>query len=515
MPSEIIQTRDLCIKNAESLLDVADRELDKGVDHICFHLALLALEEIGKAVLITIGHIASVAGKEKNGLNRIDDHIKKIFWALWGEALMKESLIREEIEQSKWMATTLHNDRLSYLYTDPSNPIDPKDKIKKGVAENLIKLTKARLKLEELKKIEENISSEDIEKLKWFLEATEDIDKRKFIFGSKSLNKLSELRNGKQWIQWIKDFFDKKEKEMHELVVREIERKKPKSDEAFEPKYEMQIRIQSQSHTIRNNAFQKWNEGIKDTKLYKVNKKDMSNFAKSELLVRFTFPKILSIHNLWDHGFFMAKNFVTALNIATKGLFWWNLPKDIESYFEYVHDLEADKGGSVGIGMVKGKRLKIDWNEMRLVLKQENMNLVSIVFGYLMRENEKLKKFLISYALGLTMLSKNDIHLRLEANAFEEFFKSFKEVLIANGDWDGKTDLKKVAKNYLDKNSSFEKLEETIKLGLDLDLRGNKVPKITLTEVIAMKLYCDTYMHLKAVEYFNEQQKRKRPKKSQ
>ena len=78
--SEIQKIREQCLANAESMLVVAQRELNKNVDHICFHLALLALEEIGKAILVTIGFTVSIAGKERGGLViALDDHIKKIF----------------------------------------------------------------------------------------------------------------------------------------------------------------------------------------------------------------------------------------------------------------------------------------------------------------------------------------------------------------------------------------------------------------------------------------------------
>jgi AbiV family abortive infection protein len=78
-----------CIANAEQLLVVAERELSKGVDHICFHLALLALEEIGKAILATASFAVSQARKDSDHLaTSFDDHVKKIFWALWGAMLI-------------------------------------------------------------------------------------------------------------------------------------------------------------------------------------------------------------------------------------------------------------------------------------------------------------------------------------------------------------------------------------------------------------------------------------------
>ena len=51
---QLKMTREICLANAEAFLSVAEREMDRGVDHVCYHLALLAMEEIGKSLLATI-----------------------------------------------------------------------------------------------------------------------------------------------------------------------------------------------------------------------------------------------------------------------------------------------------------------------------------------------------------------------------------------------------------------------------------------------------------------------------
>lgn len=429
--SEIQKIKDACLANAESLLSVAEREVAKDADHICFHLAILALEEIGKSILVTVSFTVSITGKENGGLEvAMDDHVKKIFWALWGGSFRDNMFTKEQIEQNRGLATNLHDKRLSYLYTNPNNLTDPANRIQKGEAEKLIKLTRARLELEKLNKITENFEDEDVQNLTWFFNATDDVDKRKFIFGSASIRKLEEVQNGKNWIKWIRDIFQKNEDEMKKLAEQEIKRQKPSKKEAFEPKYKMRVKIQSQSHSIRNNAFQKWNAGIENIKIYKSNKKDISKFAKSELLVDFLFPKAIPINGLWNHGFFMSKTFVIALNIATKGLFWWNVPKDIEKYFDEVTDLEADKNGNIKIGMAIGKRLSINWDEAKMTLNKKEMGQVSMIFAFLMRKHKKMENFLKGYATGMVLFSKIDIHLRLEVNAFDEFLSLLRKHLL-------------------------------------------------------------------------------------
>ena len=504
METEGIQKiREKCLSNAEGMLAVAERELNRGVDHICFHLALLALEEIGKAILVTIGFTVSVAERERGGLVvALDDHIKKIFWALWGGMFRDNRFTKEQIEESRGLATSLHERRLFYLYTDPNNPTNPGDRIEMGEAENLVKLVRARLDLEKATHIADKFEQEDIDNLKWFFKATEDPDKRKVIFGGPSIKKLEEVQNGKEWISWLRGVFQKNEEEMHALAEKEIRRQEPSEKEQFEPKYKMRVRIQSQSHSIRNNAFRTWNERVRNIKIYKSDRKETRQFAKSEMLLDFIFPKAIPIHGLWDHGFSMAKTFTSALNIATKGLFWWNIPKDIEKYYEEITDLEANKNENIKIRIAVDKRLALNWDEAKMVLDEGEMGRVSMIFAFLMREHKKLESFLKIYAFALTVFGKVDIHLRLEPNAFEEFFKAFKCAFAIFCDWDEKGDLKEAAHKQFAKLGDFTELDKTVQMGLDMNLERGKVPRITLTEVIAIKLYIDVYINMKASEYF-------------
>jgi len=495
--------KEKCLANAECTLSVAERELKNGVDHICYHLALLGLEEIGKAILITTVYAATVAEKEAEGLRvAMDDHVKKIFWALWGGVLRGGQFTEAQIEETRGLASTLHENRKLYLYTNPNEPVDPAEKIRDGEAEALIQLTRARLELEKQRPIVETFEPKDAENLKWFVIATEDMDKRRFIFGGESIKKLEELGDGKEWISWVKGVFAQNEEEMKKLAEREMQRQKPSPEEAEVPKYKIRIRIQSQSHTIRSTAFQKWNEGVEFIKVYKADKKILSSFAKSEILIDLIFPKSIPIHGLWDFAFFKAKLFIISLNVATKGTFWWNVPKDIEKFFEEVTDLEADKKERIKIGLSIGKRLSIDWDSARLVLDEESMSRVSIIFGFLLREHKKMESFLRAYAQAMTLFSKIDIHLRLEINAFEEFFKAMKEAFLALGDWDGESDFKEAVKKQFSKLSDLKELEQTIQLGIDLSPTTAARSAITLTEVAAMKLYCDFYIQIKANEYF-------------
>ena len=89
----------------------------------------------------------------------------------------------------------------------------------------------------------------------------------------------------------------------------------------------------------------------------------------------------------------------------------------------------------------------------------------------------------------------------METNAFEEFFKSFLRALELFGDWDLASDLKEAIHKLFARLDNFDELDRTIQLGLDIDPEKKTASAITLTDVAAIKLYCDVYLRLKASEH--------------
>ena len=147
-----------------------------------------------------------------------------------------------------------------------------------------------------------------------------------------------------------------------------------------------------------------------------------------------------------------------------------------------------------------GKKLALAWDGQNMVLDEAEMQRVMVVYPFLMRENKILEEFMKTYAFALTIFAKIDIHFRVEPNAFNEFFKAFKAALTALGDWDGKSDLKQAILNQFKgvSEAGAKELGAMIQTGIDFDPALGNPPNITLTEIAAMKLYCDVYIQLKA-----------------
>jgi AbiV family abortive infection protein len=507
-----LKAREACLANAEVLLKLAEENSGKGVDHIAFHLGLLALEEIGKAILVTVGFaIAASETNHEGPVGSLDDHIKKIFWALWTGILFRASKYTvKDIEDVKGLANMLHGKRLEYLYTDPENPLLPLERQAGEDVKKLIAITRPRLEMEKANKIVAEFSEEEQKELNWFFTSLEDPEKRKQIFSGPSIQKLAEVQGGKAWISWLYNLYKENQEEMRQYAEAEIKRQRPPEGERMEPKYKVRIKVQSQSHSIRDNAFDDWNKGVEATKIYVAKKKERSNFAKSEIYIDFTIPKGISPADVYDHGFFLSKSLVNSINIATKGLFWWDLPKEIEKYYETIIDLEAtkeSKGGEVGVVITTGKRLKMDWDKERLVLKKEDIGEIMFINAFLMFENQHMEEFMKAYSMGITLLSKTDIHLRLESNAFDEFYKALKEAFLALGDWDEKNDFDAEFLSYFKREfPGFTDTEKIISFAKKLRDNPQVPHNITQTEAMQMKWYCDVYIHLKAANYFKKRQ---------
>jgi AbiV family abortive infection protein len=264
---EITPAIQACLANAERLIEVAKVSSRPGTYHIAYHLAALALEEIGKSSMVFMSAINPRPTEEADQVGPIkwiDDHERKLFWAIW---LPRSGSLRDwkTIPESLEIARRIHEKRLQTLYVDPTKPT--LETVSEQEAMRLVSLADAVLNMERLKEFKE-LDNERKAELQWFFAALDNPDLRRMIFSKGSLDKQAEFGDDfGEWMKWLHQQFDEAARESVELTNREMRRVPPEGDAGWKDKFEIKIRLKSWSHSIRSNQLKHWNTGIDKIKL--------------------------------------------------------------------------------------------------------------------------------------------------------------------------------------------------------------------------------------------------------
>jgi AbiV family abortive infection protein len=415
IPEEVENLSRASLSHARDLLRGAHRLRDESLPHLAFHLATLALEEIGKAELLVVGYLAGRREDAWPG-KHANDHVKKLFWAIWGPTLGKELPTKHQIESLQGLARGLHETRMRGMYaaTESDDFYVPKQVVAAEELEQLLELVESRLGMEE-GRTHAPLTEEGKKDYLFFMNATEDVEKRRLIFGRSSMEQLVELGRPRAWIRWLREQFEEADAMSRAAAERELKRLEPDETEADEPKWKLTIRIFSDSHSIRPETLNAFNERFSWLKLYPVDKK------KDQLLLELTFPRRVSIHTLWWVGLVAARSFVTALNVGSMGYFWWYLPEQVSHYYEKLIDLESNSKLEIG----RSPALRIGWPKNALT--EDDLARTLLCFSMMPRPDKREDHPPFDhYATGLALMSKSDIHLQFEPQAFGEFYESLK-----------------------------------------------------------------------------------------
>lgn len=484
--SETLAAQQACIDHSRDLLNAATAVLAQGHPHIAYHLAALALEELGRRELLGVQALAQRKDVPPAWpLRQSESHVHKLFWAFFGGSFGFREITKESLEQMRGFAEHVHSKRLGGLYVNvsPEGIGIPAKSIGEDETQSLINLVNSRLKIATAEKPRESIPVEELEAQSWFLEIADDQERRRVVFSKRSMEKLAEFKNAREWVNWLRDEFAKAEEEGRAALQEELNRKRPiKGNE--KKKWKIRIRIFSDSHSIRPKTLNKWNETVDWIKLIPVSNK------KDQLLVEFILLDNIPIQELWHFGWGLARHFVTALNIGTMGFFWWRLPQQISRYYESLEDLEKKSQ----IVIERNPRLKVDWGANR-VLTEADLGKVSEVFAALPSHHNREDHGPYNYYIGgLTFLAINDIHWQCEINAFGNFLNSLQEMMLSTGQWARQTSFVETFSAFLD--MMWPELDERDKY-IDLIQQFPKVDPhklgITLKEASFMKLFCDAY----------------------
>jgi AbiV family abortive infection protein len=495
-----------CLQNAERLVQSAKAVMKlPDSSHIAYHLAVLALEEIGKSTLIFQDSLDpkplphDPAGEPRSPLDWLEDHERKLFWAIWLPVLDVNPDWRT-IPECMELAKEMHIKRLHSLYFHPSFP-EAQRQITPDETRRLIDLATVRLDMERMKKYRE-LNVEDKANLQWFFAATAHPQIKTWIFSKGSLEKQAEFANERVgWIKWLRSVIEESERAAAELAKKEMVRVKPEGDDRYIDKWSFKIRLKSWSHSIRANQLTKWNDGVDKIKLFTTD-------DRNELIVQFTMPKSIMFQDIWSAGMQNCMIFVTALNIATFGFFWWYVPTFISRFHETIIDLDSNNG----IDLDRVPQLKIQWPHQALKEEQLLQHL-TIVFGFVAGANDPQREAYSRYFRALAMLAKNDIFFQFEHHLVDEFISSFEMALQAYSDWNGNPSaFDEVVTTLFKEMNGGEQLLKMIPdmRSVAADVRARKVARpITLEDVAKSKIIFDAYIVMKAAEFAREEIKKR------
>jgi AbiV family abortive infection protein len=479
-----IEAMRACVRHARDLLESARAVHTAGHPNIAFHLALLALEELGRRELIGLQRVAESSGKERPWQKHAFAHAKKIFWCFFGMEFISGHLEKGRLDALKQLSETLHEQRMAGLYVDyqDDNLHIPADAIDAKYCADLLQLADAQLQIAEAEKLRENITQEDLDLQAWFLFVTERKEGVQSIFSRTSIAKLSELKDARAWVLWLRSEFERADAQAREMLEQELKRSQTLPDKGTKDKWRLRIRIISQSHSVRQKPLNEWNKTVDWIKLSAVSGKP------NQLLVEFTLKDNVPLTALWYFGWGLARHFVGALNLATMGFWWWHMPEDIDSYYESIEDVEANSK----VGMARTPSLKIDWGANR-VLNEQDLKRVSQCFVALPFDRDQHEPYNY-YIGGLTFLALNDVHWQCEIQSFGNFFQSLKAMMEDAGDLSPTASFLPVLQQFVLKLfPRFTEHEHFIPLFEAFDKDAVTKVTVTLRDVSFMKIFCDSY----------------------
>jgi len=239
LPPDLVILRTRCLEQARDLARTAQMALDQTrVPHISYHLAVCALEEVGKAELFGMESIARMRDGEGHGWqSKAEEHEQKIFFALWTPYFGTTELSGEFLRQHRAIASEIHATRLRALYVDPDPAAPtPNSAVSPAEAEKFLRLVEARIALAETWRPRESFDAQTTADLRWFIKATEDPVTRRRVVSSKSMEKLAQLGTPMAWIRWLKEAEDSAKEEARRLLAEELARAVPGLEEQGRPK---------------------------------------------------------------------------------------------------------------------------------------------------------------------------------------------------------------------------------------------------------------------------------------
>jgi len=495
------RVRELCLKHAGDLITAAERVLkDDGFPNIAYHLAVLALEEIGKAGMVVSRAVLAGARDTDWMENKFDDHVWKIQWAIWSHGFMGQRIDPKDFEEARRFAQNAHARRLAGLYVNPhaddGTAIAPGANVTSEHAVSIINLARARLDVENA--IGTPVIGEPNSDLEWFLNTMGSELGTRRLFSQSFVAKYEELKgDARTWIAWARQEFEKVAADEQAHMQRELARL-PSAVGSAKPKWIIKIRLHTPSHSIRPKVLTYWNKQVGWVKLSPVKN-------KNELLMEMTLGDSFSVTNLYDAGLSSSKLCIAALNVGSLGFFWYELPRQTSRYYESIRDIDAPQM-DVAVGRAPG--LLGDWKQG--ALSEKNLqHAIEFIAAFGSMPDEEAAPIFGHYLQGLVYLSKSDIHLSGEDLARDAFLQTLRNACRHFGDWDGASDafipsLHRVFGEILPEPAHRNQL-------FDILLPPHRTAEGAFADAVSAKRLADLYLVLVADRIVSERIKQNLP----
>ncbi|MGE5220182.1 MAG: AbiV family abortive infection protein [Chloroflexota bacterium] len=498
------EQRRRCLDHASDLIAAAERVLadDNAYPNIVYHLAILAMKEIGKAGILASRAVIGAALDGEWLQKRLDDHVYKLMWAMWSPSMSGGKIDPKDFKDARQFAESTHARRKAGLYVDYSEDdtlAAPSEAVLLGHATSLLKLAKSRLELERYAGIP--IPDERNEELGWYLVTLGDELGKKRLFSQPFVEKLEEFGgDARAWARWAREEFAKIAAEEQEHLQRELSRQA--NERGGRPKWIMKVRLQTLSHSLRQKALNFWNDRIDAVKLYHVGNK------KNELLLEMTIYDNVTLDHVFDVGMSLSKMYITMLSIGTAGFFWYELSGQGQTYYESIRDLDAPHL-EPRIHRVSG--LPREWAEdgrepgkrQRVALEEAHLNVAMMCLAAFSRMSDaEAGPIFGEYLKGLMLLSKTDLHLSVEKEARDVFLKTLRRAMQHFGDLsDVDADLLPVLHRVMAPIIANEEHKNQLFEGLD---RQPPTKEGWLSAAVSAKRVADLYLAMVAKRFWSE-----------
>ena len=423
MSQNALHIRNLCLDQAEGFIAAAEKLSDGDWAHIVYHLSLLALEEVGKASMITARMIDHTS-LDGTWLDRsLDNHRRKLQWALWSPM---RRIDPADFEAARQFAERAHATRLASLYVNPNaDPTDtpPREEVQREDADQVLALARARLNLERV----HGVPSGEVDDItKWFLDGLDNPDLMRVLL-SKSFVKRYEEMDGdvRSWAAWARAEITRVDEENRALLAAELAAPGAPEGQA-KPRWRATTTIYTPSHSLRSKVLTHWNEQIKPVRLIWTDKKD-------QFKLQITLHDNEPLPELGGRLASLAKLTVACLNIGSIGYFWFDRPGFEKDMFREVQDLKLKRPMAMG-------RMESFWGNGRAVaLTDEHIDhAIHCMMAYLPLPEAEAEPIFAPYLHGLALIAKSDIFYNFDELARQAFTASLAGALRKYGGWSGK-----------------------------------------------------------------------------